>query len=173
MTSGKKDKPRPAVAPGDDKAGKGAVESGEKKAPAKSTPSFPIVGIGASAGGLAAFEAFFSGMPKDKDPNMAFVIVQHLAPDHKSLLTELIQRYTRMEVFEVEDGMAVRPKCTYIIPPGKVLAFIDGVLQLLEPTAPRGQRMPIDYFFRTLAQDLGERAIGIVLSGTGSDGTLG
>ncbi|MFW6284221.1 MAG: CheR family methyltransferase, partial [Desulfosalsimonas sp.] len=134
---------------------------------------FPIVGIGASAGGLAAFEAFFSGMPKDSDPKMAFVIVQHLAPDHKSILTELIQRYTSMEVFEVEDGMEVRPRCTYIIPPGKDLAFIDGALQLLEPAAPRGQRMPIDYFFRTLAQDLGERAIGIVLSGTGSDGTLG
>ena len=162
MTKGKKDKTKSATTPGDDKAGEGLAP-----------PAFPIVGIGASAGGLAAFEAFFSGMPKDNDPDMAFVIVQHLAPDHKSLLTELIQRYTRMEVFEVEDGMAVRPNCAYIIPPGKDMAFIDGVLQLLEPTAPRGQRMPIDYFFRTLAQDLGERAIGIILSGTGTDGTLG
>ena len=135
--------------------------------------NFPIVGIGASAGGLAAFEAFFSGMPADTDPGMAFILVQHLAPDHKSILTDLVQRYTRMQVFEVEDGMAVRPNCAYIIPPGRDMAFLGGTLQLLEPSAPRGQRMPIDFFFRSLAQDQRERAIGIVLSGTGSDGTLG
>lgn len=134
---------------------------------------FPIVGIGASAGGLAAFEAFFSGMPADTDPGMAFVLVQHLAPDHKSILTDLIRRYTRMQVFEVEDGMAVRPNCAYIIPPGRDMAFLNGTLQLLEPSTPRGQRLPIDFFFRSLAQDQHERAIGIVLSGTGSDGTLG
>jgi two-component system, chemotaxis family, CheB/CheR fusion protein len=136
-------------------------------------PGFPIVGIGASAGGLAAFETFFSGMPTDTDPGMAFILVQHLAPDHKSILTELVQRYTAMQVFEVEDGMAVRPNCAYIIPPGRDMAFLGGTLQLLQPTAPRGQRMPIDFFFRSLAQDQRERAIGIVLSGTGSDGTLG
>ncbi|HEX7599296.1 MAG TPA: chemotaxis protein CheB, partial [Polyangia bacterium] len=135
--------------------------------------SFPIVGIGASAGGLAAFEAFFSGMPADTDPGMAFVLVQHLAPDHKSILTELIQRYTRMKVFEVEDGVVVRPNCAYIIPPGRDMAFLNGTLQLLEPSAPRGQRLPIDFFFRSLAQDQRERAICIVLSGTGSDGTQG
>ncbi|MFZ1641303.1 MAG: chemotaxis protein CheB [Candidatus Contendobacter sp.] len=134
---------------------------------------FPIVGIGASAGGLAAFEAFFSGMPAATDPGMAFVLVQHLAPDHKSILTDLIRRYTRMQVFEVEDGMAVQPNCAYIIPPGRDMAFLNGSLQLLEPSAPRGQRLPIDFFFRSLAQDQHERAIGIVLSGTGSDGTLG
>jgi two-component system CheB/CheR fusion protein len=137
------------------------------------TDSFPIVGIGASAGGLAAFEAFFSGMPSDTDPNMAFVLVQHLAPDHKSLLTDLIQRYTRMKVLEVEDGMVVRPNCAYIIPPNRDMAFLNGSLQLLEPSAPRGQRLPIDFFFRSLAHDQHERAICVVLSGTGSDGTLG
>ena len=136
-------------------------------------PGFPVVGIGASAGGLAAFEAFFSGMPADTDPGMAFVLVQHLAPDHKSILTDLVRRYTRMQVFEVEDGMAVAPNCAYIIPPNRDMAFLNGTLQLLEPTAPRGQRLPIDFFFRSLAQDQRERAIGIVLSGTGSDGTLG
>ena len=142
--------------------------------PAAAMPNgFPIVGIGASAGGLAAFEAFFSGMPVDTDPGMAFVLVQHLAPDHKSILTELIRRYTRMHVFEVEDGMAVAPNCAYIIPPNRDMAFLNGSLQLLEPSAPRGRRLPIDFFFRSLAQDQGERAIGIVLSGTGSDGTLG
>ncbi|HSQ17123.1 MAG TPA: chemotaxis protein CheB, partial [Anaerolineales bacterium] len=134
---------------------------------------FPIVGIGASAGGLAAFEAFFSGMPADAEPGMAFVLVQHLAPNHKSILTDLIQKSTRMQVFEVEDGMAVRPNCIYIIPPNRDMAFLNGTLQLLEPTAPRGLRLPIDFVFRSLAQDQHERAICIVLSGTGSDGTLG
>ena len=134
---------------------------------------FPIVGIGASAGGLAAFEAFFAGMPADTDPGMAFVLVQHLAPDHKSILSDLIRRYTRMQVFEVEDGMVVQSNCAYIIPPGRDMAFLNGTLQLLEPAEPRGQRLPIDFFFRSLAQDQRERAIGIVLSGTGSDGTLG
>ena len=134
---------------------------------------FPIVGIGASAGGLAAFEAFFSGMPEHIEPGMAFVLVQHLAPDHKSLLSDLIRRYTRMKVFDVEDGMVVQPNCAYIIPPGFDMAFLNGALHLLQPTQPRGQRLPIDFFFRSLAQDQHERAIGIVLSGTGSDGTQG
>src|ERR1035438_10273490 len=93
--------------------------------PKASKPSklFPVVGIGASAGGLGAFEAFFSGMPADRDTGMAFVLVQHLAPDHKSILTELIQRYTRMKVFEVKDGVAVQPNRAYIIPPGWDMAF--------------------------------------------------
>ena len=135
--------------------------------------AFPIVGIGASAGGLAAFSAFFEGLPNDKDPGMAFVLVQHLAPDHESILTDLIQRKTHMRVFEVEDGMQVQINCAYIIPPNRDMAFLNGTLQLLEPTAARGHRLPIDYLFRSLAQDQRERAIGIVLSGTGSDGTLG
>ncbi|MGJ5817498.1 chemotaxis protein CheB [Paludibaculum fermentans] len=134
---------------------------------------FPVVGIGASAGGLAAFEAFFSGMPATADPGMAFVLVQHLAPDHESVLTALIRRYTRMQVFEVVDGMVVQPNCAYIIPPNRDMALLNGTLQLIEPAAPRGQRLPIDFFFRSLAQDQRERAICIVLSGTGTDGTLG
>jgi two-component system, chemotaxis family, CheB/CheR fusion protein len=136
-------------------------------------PPFPIVGIGASAGGLAAFEAFFSGIPANVDPGMAFVLVQHLAPNHKSILTELVRRYTRMKVFEVEDGMIVRPNCAYIIPPNCDMAFMNGSLHLLEPSLPHGQRLPIDFFFRSLALDQRERTIGIILSGTGSDGTLG
>jgi two-component system CheB/CheR fusion protein len=135
--------------------------------------AFPIVGIGASAGGLAALEAFFAGMPDDADTGMALVIVQHLAPDHKSILSDLIRRRTRMLVFEVEDGMVVNPNCTYIIPPGRDMAFFNGTLQLLSPAKPHGQRLPIDFFFRSLAQDQKEHAIGIILSGTGSDGTLG
>ena len=141
--------------------------------PSDGAGSFPIVGIGASAGGLAAFEAFFAGMPQGADPGMAFVLVQHLAPDHKSILADLVRRYTRMQVFEVEDGMQVHINCAYIIPPNRDMAFLNGHLQLLEPSAPRGQRLPIDYFFRSLAQDQHERAIGIILSGTGSDGTAG
>ncbi len=137
------------------------------------TISFPIVGIGASAGGLAAFEAFFSGMPAEEDPGMAFVLVQHLAPDHKSILSDLVKRYTRMEVFEVTDGMVVQPNCTYIIPPNYDMAFLNGSLQLLEQVVSRGLRMTVDFFFRSLAQDQHEQAICIVLSGTGSDGSLG
>lgn len=144
-----------------------------KKKEDQTAEKFSIVGIGASAGGLAAFEAFFSGMPVDVDTGMAFVLVQHLAPDHKSILTELIRRYTRMQVFEVEDGMTVTPNCAYIIPPNRDMAFFNGTLQLLEVTAPRGQRLPIDFFFRSLARDQQERSIAIVMSGTGSDGTLG
>ena len=147
--------------------------SAEASSTVRSGVGFPIVGIGASAGGLAAFEAFFSTMPADCNPDMAFVLVQHLAPDHKSMLSELVKRYTRMQVFEVEDGMRVAPNCAYIIPPNCDMAFLDGTLQLLEPTAPRGQRLPIYFFFRSLAQDQHERAICIVLSGTGSDGALG
>src|SRR6187551_3508 len=134
---------------------------------------FPVVGIGASAGGLAAFEAFFSGMPAHADSGMAFVLVQHLAPDHKSILVELVKRYTRMQVFEVEDGMRIQPNCAYIIPPNRDMALLDGTLHLLEAVAQRGQRLSIDFFFRSLAQDQRERAICVVLSGSGSDGTQG
>ena len=99
--------------------------------------AFPIVGIGASAGGLAAFEAFFSAWPdggaKGVGSGMAFVVVQHLAPDYKSLLSELIARYTRMTVYEIQNGMAVEPNCTYVIPPNHDLALHNGVLELLEP----------------------------------------
>ncbi|MBT3067471.1 chemotaxis protein CheB [Rhodoferax sp. U11-2br] len=145
----------------------------EEAAAPDSPGSFPIVGIGASAGGLAAFEAFFAGMPKTVASGMAFVLVQHLAPDHKSLLAELIRRFTPMPVLEVEDSMTVAPNCVYIITPNHDMALINGSLQLLAPGAPRGQRLPIDFFFKSLAADQRERAIGVVLSGTGSDGTLG
>jgi two-component system CheB/CheR fusion protein len=134
---------------------------------------FPIVGIGASAGGLAAFEAFFANMPAATESGMAFVLVQHLDPDHKSILTDLIRRYTQMQVYEVADGMEIQPNCAYIIPPNKDMAFMHGRLHLMDRVASRGLRLPIDYFFRSLAQDRHERAICIVLSGTGTDGTLG
>lgn len=134
---------------------------------------FPIVGIGASAGGLSAIESFFSALPVTVTTGMAFVIVQHLAPDHKSILSELVKRFTQLQVHEVEDGVNVRPDCIYVIPPNRDLALINGILQLLQPVTPRVQRMPIDFFFRSLARDRREGAVCIILSGTGSDGTGG
>lgn len=139
----------------------------------RSVKRFPIVGIGASAGGLAAFEAFFSGLGDNLAPGMAFVLVQHLSPDHPSLLAEILRRSTGLPVFEVKDGMKVQPNCVYVIPPKADLGLRKGALRLLEPTAPRGHRLPIDFFFRALAEDHSDQAIGVVLSGTGSDGTLG
>ena len=134
---------------------------------------FPIVGIGASAGGLAAFEAFFSGMPSGRTPGMALVLVQHLAPDHESHLVDLVRRQTDLEVLEVTDGMKVERNSVYIIPPAKAMVLRQGRMRLLEPTEPRGHRLPIDFFFRSLAEEQGEKAICVVLSGTGHDGTLG
>ncbi|KKH72705.1 chemotaxis protein CheR [Methanosarcina mazei] len=134
---------------------------------------FPIVGVGASAGGLAAFEAFFSAIPYDTKLGMAFVLVQHLDPTHRSLLSDLIGRYTQMPVYEVKDGMLVQPDCIYVIPPNHDMVLEYGALQLQEPAEPRGHHLPIDLFFRSLAQNKQEMAIGIILSGTGSDGTLG
>jgi two-component system CheB/CheR fusion protein len=156
---------------------------GEQKSEEKQMPrnelskfteeNFPIVGIGASAGGLAAFEAFFSSLPDSPGPGVAFVLVQHLDPTYKSMLTELIGRHTKMPVYEITDGMAVEPNCIYVIPPNNDLLYKDKELHLLEPAQPRGHRMPIDFFLRSLAEEKKEWTIGIILSGTGSDGTLG
>ncbi len=135
------------------------------------TQGFPIVGLGASAGGLEAFEQFFRQMPPDS--GMAFVVVSHLDPSHASILTEILQRSTRMSVIEAQDQMKVNVNGVYVIPPNRDMAIFHGVLQLSVPEQPRGQRMPIDAFLRSLAEDQGEQAIGIILSGTGTDGTLG
>ncbi len=137
-----------------------------------STP-FYIVGIGASAGGLAAFEAFFLGFPQDSKPEMAFVVVQHLAPDYQSILVELIGRYTHFPVFEAKDGLTICPNFVYVNPPGHDLSFLNGVLQLSSEVKPRGQHLPIDSFFQSLAHDQHQYAIAIILSGMGSDGTKG
>jgi len=132
---------------------------------------FPIVGIGASAGGLEALELFLANVPQGS--GMAFVIVQHLDPTHKGIMPELLQRVTLMEVFQVKDRMKVRPNCVYVIPPNKDMSILHGVLYLFEPTAARGLRLPIDFFLRSLAEDRQERSIGVILSGMGSDGTMG
>ena len=140
-------------------------------AKAQGVASFPIVGVGASAGGLESFEQFFTHVASDS--GMAFVLVQHLDPDHPSLLTEILQRATAMPVTEAQDQLAVMPNNVYIIPPNRDMVIFHGTLQLSVPEKPRGQRMPIDAFLRSLAEDQGEKAIGIILSGTGTDGTLG
>jgi two-component system CheB/CheR fusion protein len=131
----------------------------------------PIVGIGASAGGLEAFEAFFRACPEDS--GMAFVLVPHLDPGHESLLTEILQRSTAMPVVQALDQIPVAANHVYIIPPNREMTIFNGVLQLAEPTLARGQRMPIDAFLCSLAEDQAAHAIGVILSGTATDGTLG
>ena len=127
--------------------------------------------MGGSAGGLEAFGHFFTNMPIDS--GMAFVLVSHLDSTQKSMMPELLQRFTRMQVFQAKDGMEVRPNCVYVIPPNKDMSILRGTLQLLETSAPRGLRLPIDFFFRRLAEDQEARAVGVILSGMGTDGTLG
>ncbi|MDO8333310.1 MAG: chemotaxis protein CheB [Nitrosomonas sp.] len=133
--------------------------------------AFSIVGIGASAGGLEALEQFFRYVPTNS--GMAFVLVQHLDPSHVSLLTEILQRVTDMPVTEASDEILVEPNHVYVIPPNRDMAIFHRKLQLSVPNEPRGQRLPIDAFLQSLAEDQRENAIGIILSGTGSDGTRG
>lgn len=130
-----------------------------------------IVGVGASAGGLEAFEQLLSAIPSNT--GMAFVLIQHLAPKHESLLSHLLARTTKMPVVEVKDGMTLEANYVYVIPPNADLAVGGGTLHLSQPSDIRSHRMPIDFFFRTLAEDHAGRAIGVILSGTASDGTLG
>jgi len=142
-----------------------------KTAGAPVKAAFPIVGIGASAGGLEALAHFLKNVPAGS--GMAFIIIQHLDPTRKGAMSELLQRATNMKVVQVKDHTLVRPDCVYVIPPNKDMSLLHGVLHLLAPVAPRGLRLPIDFFFRSLAQDQQEHSIGVILSGMGSDGTLG
>ncbi len=132
--------------------------------------NFLIVGMGASAGGLEAFKEFFQSMPDT--PNMAFVLVQHLDPTHKSLMVPLLKNHTKMTVSQVKDNTKVVPNQVYMIPPNKDMTIFNGILHLMDPTAARGFRKPIDFFLRSLAVDQNEKAVGIILSGTGTEGTL-
>jgi len=134
-------------------------------------PPFPIVAIGASAGGLEALEQFLSHVPATS--GMAFVVIQHLDPTHRGMLPELLQRATAMAVSQAKNGVKIKPDCVYVIPPNRDLSILHDTLYLLDPVAPRGLRLPIDFFFRALADDRREHAIGVILSGMGSDGTLG
>ena len=132
---------------------------------------FPIVGVGASAGGLEAFTQMLGALPVDT--GMAFVLVQHLAPKHASLLAEILSRTTAMPVTEVQNEPRVKPNRVYVIPPDRNMVISRGVLKLLPREEARGQYRPIDFFFRSLAEEQGQRAIGVILSGTATDGTLG
>ena len=130
----------------------------------------PVVAIGASAGGLEAFQTFFRAMPAET--GMAFVLVQHLSPRHETLMPELVAQHTSLPVHLVENEMLIDVDCVYVIPPDATLTIGDCVLFVNRP-ARRGRRSPIDSFFRSLAEDQGDDAVGIILSGTGTDGALG
>jgi len=138
--------------------------------PKAKRPSY-IVGMGGSAGALEAFEQFFTHMPLDS--GLGFVLVTHMDPTHKGMMPELLGRCTTMKVVQVEESMPVRPNHVYIIPPNKDMSILNGVLHLQELSAPRGTRAPIDLFLRHLAEDQEDRAIAIIMSGMGTDGTLG
>ena len=133
--------------------------------------NFPIVGIGSSAGGLETLELFFKNIPDNT--GMAFVIVQHLDPNHLGMMPELLQRMTPMKVIQVSDYLIVKPNRVYVIPPNKSMSMLNGSLHLFAPVESHGLRLPIDIFFRSLAEDRQEKSIGIILSGMGSDGSLG
>lgn len=157
---------------------KQAKERSSARVPADARPpddirdgSGYIVAVGGSAGGLEAFERFFAGIPPDT--GMAFVVIQHLDPKHKALMTELLQRSIAMPVREIEDGVTVEPNHIYVIPPNTDLSISDGRLHLSKPSAAHGQRLPIDSFLKSLAAERGDKSIAVIVSGMGTDGTLG
>ena len=130
-----------------------------------------IVGLGASAGGLAALESFLAAVPPHT--GLAYIVVQHLDPTQKTLLVDLLQRVTPMPVLEAGQGMRIEPDAVFVIPPGTELRVVDDHLDLSSPEEPRGMRLPINILFSSLASGQGERAIAVLLSGMGSDGTPG
>ncbi|MDT8373517.1 MAG: chemotaxis protein CheB [Bacteroidales bacterium] len=142
-----------------------------RKIPRKAPEKFPIVGIGASAGGLEALEQFLGNIPEKI--RMAYVVIQHLDPTQKGMLPELLQRITSMEVYQAADRMPVKVNSVYVIPPNKSMSILNGVLHLFEPVETRGMRLPIDFFLRSLADDRQDLSIGVILSGMGSDGSTG
>ena len=143
----------------------------EAKAPVKETNKFPIVAIGASAGGLEALEQFLSSVPDNS--GIAYIVIQHLDPTQKGMLPELLQRTTKMPVHQVRDRTPVKINTVYVIPPNTSMSILKRVLHLFEPVESRGLRLPIDFLFHSLADDVNELAVGVVLSGMGSDGSLG
>ena len=134
-------------------------------------PDGLVVGVGASAGGLAAFKTFLANTPTDT--GMAFILVQHLDPHHKSLLVELLSAGAPIPVVEAADGVAIRKDCVFVIPPDATLTIKDGIIRVVSPAPPRESRRPIDTFFSSLAEDCRDKAVGIILSGVGSDGARG
>ena len=152
----------PKLSP-DDEMGSGLLRRGDGL--------LPIVGLGGSAGGIAALKEFFAAMPADS--GMAFVIILHLSPTHESTLAEIFQRATAMPVVAATDGVTLEPNRVYVIPPGKFLASANGHLRLTDAEAHRGKRVAVDYFFRTLAETHGAQSLAVVLSGAGGDGAIG
>ena len=155
-----------------EKAKKSKTLVASKVKPSDSINSlFPIVCIGASAGGLEALEQFLINVPYNS--GIGYVVIQHLDPTQKGMLPELLQRITKMEVVQVKDRMPVQPNCVYVIPPNKSMSILKGTLHLFDPVESRGLRLPIDFFLRSLADDRKELAVGVILSGMGSDGSIG
>ncbi|MBK1731008.1 chemotaxis protein CheB [Thiococcus pfennigii] len=154
------------------KVTQGSAPAPAGQPPGETTGEFAgyLVAVGASAGGLDALERFFEGLPPHTD--VAYVVIQHLSPDHKSMMGNLLGRHTRMPVVTVEDGMAIAAGRVHLIPPGSIMRAAGGRLWLT-PKDPRVLTLPIDLFFTSLAKELGNRAVGVILSGTGSDGTRG
>lgn len=147
-----------------------SAEATEMKMKPEATPFF-VVGIGASAGGLESLEKFFDNVPEK--PGVAFAIIQHLSPDFKSMMNELLARHTEIAIHAAEEGMRVLPNNIYLLPPTKEMIISGGLLHLTDKASGQGLTLPIDHFFRSLAQDCGQHAIAVILSGTGSDGSRG
>ena len=148
----------------------GRSASRQQEAPSR-PDDFLVVGLGASAGGLEALDKLFDALPPDI--GMAFVVIQHLEPTHKSMMVGLLAGHTSMKVLEAAEDMPIERDHVYLIPPGVYLSIRAGAFQLTKPRERHGARMPFDFFLRSLAEDCGERAVCAVLSGTGADGSLG
>ncbi len=150
---------------------KSKKDSTESQKKVEESAAHPVVAIGASAGGLEALEGLFQKMPAK--PETSFVVIQHLSPGSKSMLGDILSKHTPMKIFEIQEGMQAEANCIYLNPPGKDVSIIQSVFHLEDSAASNRIRLPIDHFFRSLAQDRREKAICIILSGTGSDGVLG
>jgi two-component system CheB/CheR fusion protein len=147
------------------------IDSLAQESDAKGEPGFAVVAVGASAGGIEALKELLKALPAST--GMAFVLVQHLDPIHASMLTEILSRSTRMPVREVENQMPVEQNHVYVIPPGTNMVVAEGLLKLSPRSEGRGPHRPIDHFMQSLAEDVRHRAIGVILSGSGTDGTVG
>ena len=142
-----------------------------RKGAVTASSSFPVVAVGASAGGLEAYKEFFQALPADT--GMAFVLIQHLDPSHHSLLAEILSKSTTMPVDEVKSGAKIKPNRVYVIPPGSMLAIADGAFALTPRGKQKAQHLSVNFFMRSLAEERKSSAIGVIFSGTGADGTLG
>src|SRR5262249_2937172 len=156
---------------GEDAAPVSSESVSTSKHPETDLVKFRVVGIGASAGGLESLEQFFQNLPAN--PGMAFVVVQHLSPDFRSVMDELLARHSDLPIQQAEHNIEVEPNRVYLLPPKKEMIIRDRRLLLSDKERTHGLTLPIDHFFRSLAQDMGPDAVAIVLSGTGSDGSRG